>query len=108
MSNEIKQDLNIKKQNFQSDDLNYNQNIDTDSQSQQQSYEAMGDFILDTRNLDNQEVNTSKFKKGIDEYSTIAGNMAVLTSMGIDSKVALEFVERKLIREHELELIALR
>ena len=64
----------------------------------------MGDFILDTRNLDNQEINVDKFKKGIDEYSIIAGKMAVLNSMGIDSRIALEFIERELIREHEIKI----
>lgn len=99
MSKEIKQDLNIKS-------MNSNPQIQEESQQEySQTYEAMGDFILDTRNLDHQEINTDKFKKGIDEYSTIAGKMAVLTSMGIESKVALEFIEREFIREHEIKLL---
>lgn len=100
MSDEIKQDLNVKQ----------NQSISQEpyqstSSSYTQEYETMGDFILDTRNLDHQEINTDKFKKGIDLYSEIAGKMSVLTSMGIESKIALEFIERELIREHEIKLI---
>ena len=106
MSNEIKQDLNINKivSQTKDNDLDYN-----NTQSPiEPTYEAMGDFILDTRNLDNQEINSNKFKKGIDEYSIIAGKMAVLTSMGIESKSALEFIEKELIREHDLKVIAQR
>jgi len=112
ISKEIKQDLNIKQQSNQtqipqqsSQKEEYQEYEDTNTTTYPQQLEAMGDFILDTRNLDHQEINTKKFKTGIDEYSIIAGNMAVLTSMGIESKTALEFIERDLIRKHELKII---
>jgi hypothetical protein len=67
----------------------------------------VGDFILDTRNLDNCEIDKKKFETGIKSYSELAGKMAVITSMGIDSNIALEFVERDLIRDHERNIIKL-
>jgi len=102
MSNEIKSDLNTNEttQNYENSDSN----TESQSQSTTTQYEEMGDFILDTRNLDHQEIHISKFKKGIDEYSNIAGKMAVLTAMGIESKTALEFIERDLMREHEIDM----
>ena len=97
-NNEIKENLTI------SPTQTYPQSQQEYSNTYSQ-VENIGDFILDTRNIDNQEINTEKFKKGIDEYSSIAGKMAVLTSMGIDSRTALDFVERELAREHELKLV---
>jgi len=109
MSNEIKSDLNTNEttQSYENSDNN-TESQQSQQQSPQSQLEELGDFILDTRNLDHQEINKTRFKKGIDEYSVIAGKMAVITSMGIESKVALEFVERELIRVHESKLLKQR